>query len=100
MVITNYLLFSHLLFFIGLVGIILNRNNIIMLLLCIELLLLGVNTNFIVFTHALNIVEGQVMVFFILVVAAVEATIGLAILIKIYRKNKSININFISELKG
>lgn len=100
MKLSDCLVFSHILFCISLLGIVLNRNNVIMLLLCIEILLLAVNTNFVAFSHSTNFIEGQIMVFFILAVAAVEAAVGLAILIQLYRQNKSINVNLISELKG
>jgi NADH-quinone oxidoreductase subunit K len=88
------------LFGISVAGIILNRKNLIVLLMSIELMLLAVNTNFIAFSHYLNNVTGQIFVFFVLTVAAAEAAIGLAILVVIFRRKNSINIDDISSLKG
>ena len=78
MTLTAFLLLGALLFGIGLVGMIINRHNLVVLLMCVELLLLGVNTNFIAFGHFLNNIDGQIFVFFILTVAAAEAAIGLS----------------------
>lgn len=101
MVMTNYfLIFAALLFAIGMVGILINRQNIIVVLMCLELILLAVNTNFITFSHAQNNVVGEVFVFFILTVAAAEAAIGLAIVMLLYRNKQAINTDIISELKG
>ena len=91
---------SAIVFSISLIGIVLNRHNLIVLLMCIELMLLAVNTNFIVFSHYLNNIRGEIFVFFILAVAAAEAAIGLAILILIFRHQRTININELDSLKG
>lgn len=94
------LLFSVVLFFIGTIGIIINRKNIISLLLCIELLLLAVNTNFITFAYFKGDILGQVFVLFVLAISAVEASIGLAIIVTLFRKNGgTMDIYTLSELK-
>lgn len=98
--ITQGLVLSAIVFSISLVGIVLNRHNLIVLLMCVELMLLAVNTNFILFSHYLNDLAGQVFVFFILAVAAAEAAIGLAILIIIFRSKKTINVDALDSLKG
>jgi len=85
---------------IGVVGIFLNRKNIIILLMAIELMLLAVNMNFIAFSYYLGDIAGQIFVFFILTVAAAEAAIGLAIIIIVFRNNRSINVEDINRLKG
>jgi len=95
-----YLSVSALLFGISLAGIILNRKNLILILLCIELMLLAVNTNFIAFSHYLQNNMGQVFVFFILAVAAAETAIGLAILMVIYRKRHTLKVEDFNKLKG
>lgn len=95
-----YLILSAIVFCIGIAGIFINRTNIIMLLMCIELILLAVNTNFIAFSYYLNDITGQIFVFFILTVAAAEVAIGLAILTLIYRNHGSIEIDTTSSLKG
>jgi NADH-quinone oxidoreductase subunit K len=97
---SSYLILAALLFLIGVVGIFLNRKNIITLLMAIELMLLAVNINFIAFSHYLGDIAGQVFVFFILTVAAAESAIGLAIIILVYRNNQSINIDELDKLKG
>jgi NADH-quinone oxidoreductase subunit K len=97
---SHYLILGAILFAIGVVGIFLNRKNIIILLMAIELMLLAVNTNFVAFSHYLNDAAGQVFVFFILTVAAAEAAIGLAILIVLFRNLQTINVDDIGELKG
>lgn len=97
---TDYLIFSAILFGIGISGIFINRKNIIALLMCIELLLLAVNTNFIAFSHYLNDLSGQVAVFFILTVAAAEAAIGLAILVILFRKKNTIDVKELNSLRG
>lgn len=97
---SSYLLFSTALFSIGIAGIFINRKNLILLLMCIELILLAVNTNFIIFSRYLGNVDGQVFVFFILTVAAAEAAIGLALLVVLFRKNNSINVEQLNKLKG
>ncbi|RDX35360.1 NADH-quinone oxidoreductase subunit NuoK [Kangiella sp. HD9-110m-PIT-SAG06] len=100
MSLTHYLVVSALLFSISVVGIIINRKNVITLLMCIELMLLAVNTNFIAFSRYLNDEVGQIFVFFILTVAAAEAAIGLAILVVLFRTNKKIDVAELKELKG
>ncbi len=98
--VSHYLILSVLLFGLGLVGIILNRNNVILLLVCVELMLLAVNTNFIAFSHLYHDVAGQVFVFFILTVAAAEAAIGLAIVMLLYRNRGTIDVDKMNHLKG
>lgn len=97
---SHYLIVSALLFGISISGILLNRKNLIVLLMSIELMLLAINTNFLVFSRYLNDMAGGLFVFFILTVAAAEAGIGLAILVLLYRKSHSIDIDTFSELKG
>lgn len=97
---SQYLIFAALLFGIGMAGIIVNRKNIIVMLMSIELMLLAVNTNFIAFSHFLNNNIGQVFVFFILTVAAAEAAIGLAIMVVLFRKSGTIEVEKLDELKG
>lgn len=96
----NYLAIGAILFGLSFVGIIINRRNIIMLLMCVELMLLAVNTNFVAFSQYFKLPDGEVFVFFILTVAAVEAAIGLAILVLLYRRQGSINVQDINTLKG
>lgn len=98
--VTHYLILSAILFGLGMVGIIINRRNVILLLVCIELMLLAVNTNFIAFSHYYGGNAGEVFVFFILTVAAAEAAIGLAIVILLYRNRGNINVNMMNHLKG
>ena len=88
------------LFALSVVGIFLNRKNIIVLLMAIELMLLAINTNFVAFSHYLGDMHGQVFVFFILTVAAAEAAIGLAILMLLFRAKSSINVDDLNSLKG
>jgi NADH-quinone oxidoreductase subunit K len=88
------------LFSLSVVGIFLNRKNVIILLMCIELMLLAVNMNFVAFSHFLGNNVGQVFVFFILTVAAAEAAIGLAILVVLFRSKRSINVEDMDALKG
>jgi len=97
---TEYLVLTGVLFAISMTGIFLNRKNLIVLLMSIELMLLAVNMNFVVFSHFLQDAAGQVFVFFILTVAAAEAAIGLAILILLFRNKGSINVADIDKLKG
>ncbi|MBD3754037.1 MAG: NADH-quinone oxidoreductase subunit NuoK [Gammaproteobacteria bacterium] len=97
---SDYLIFGAILFTISMAGIFLNRKNIIILLMSIELLLLAVNTNLVAFSHYLNDVTGQIFVFFILTVAAAEAAIGLAIIVLVFRNRKSINVDDLGSLKG
>ena len=87
-------------FFIGILGILLNRRNLILMLMAIELILLAVNFNLIVFSRILSDSVGQIMVFFIMTVAAVESAIGLAILILLFKKLKSVAISDVGKLKG
>lgn len=95
-----FLVVSALLFSIAVAGIFLNRKNMIILLMCIELMLLAVNLNFIAFSHYLGDMAGQVFVFFILTVAAAEAAIGLAILVTVFRNRRTINVEELDEMKG
>ena len=97
---TYYLIFGAILFGLGLVGIVINRKNVILLLMCIELMLLAVNTNFIAFGHYLGENTGEVFVFFILTVAAAEAAIGLAIVMLLYRNRGIIDVDAMTALKG
>lgn len=96
----HYLLVSCALFAISIAGIILNRKNVITLLLCVELMLLAVNFNFIAFSHYLNDQMGQLFVFFILTVAAAESAIGLAILVVLFRNRNTIDVEELDSLKG
>ncbi|EHL29353.1 NADH-quinone oxidoreductase subunit NuoK [Legionella drancourtii] len=98
--VNNYLILGAILFGFGLIGVMLNRRNIILLLVCIELMLLAVNTNFIAFSHYYNGIAGQVFVFFILTVAAAEAAIGLAIVMLLYRNRGNIDVDKMNHLKG
>lgn len=98
--VTNYLILSVILFGMSLVGIILNRRNVILLLVCIELMLLAVNTNFVAFSHYYGGNAGEVFVFFILTVAAAEAAIGLAIVLLFYRNRGNIDVSKMNHLKG
>lgn len=97
---SEYLIVAALLFGIGIAGLIINRKNIVSLLMSIELMLLAVNTNFIAFSHFMNNNVGQVFVFFILTVAAAEAAIGLAIMVVLYRKVDTIEVGNLDTLKG
>ena len=95
-----YLFVGAVLFAISVIGIFLNRKNLIVLLMAIELMLLAVNTNFIAFAHFLGDLNGQVFVFFILTVAAAESAIGLAILVALFRNMNTINVDELDTLKG
>ncbi len=97
---SSYLIVSALLFGLSLAGIIINRRNMIVLLMCVELMLLAVNTNFIAFSQYLHQTAGEVFVFFILTVAAAESAIGLAILVVLYRNRGTINVQDLDTLKG
>ncbi len=97
---SHFLILGAILFAIAVVGIFLNRKNLIVLLMSIELMLLAVNMNFVAFSHFLGDLNGQVFVFFILAVAAAEAAIGLAILIVLFRNLKSIHVDDLGSLKG
>ena len=97
---SHYLVLGAILFALSVVGIFLNRKNLVVILMAIELLLLAVNTNFIAFSHYLDDLAGQVFVFFILTVAAAESAIGLAIVIVLFRNRRSINVQDLDQLRG
>jgi NADH-quinone oxidoreductase subunit K len=97
---SHYLILGAVLFAISVVGIFLNRKNVIILLMAIELMLLAVNINFVAFSHFLEDTAGQVFVFFILTVAAAESAIGLAILVVLFRSVHTINVDDLDKLKG
>ena len=96
----NYLILGAIIFTIGIIGIFLNRKNLIVILMCIELLLLAVNINLVSFSVFLNDLNGQIFTLFILTVAAAEAAIGLAIIVTYYRNSNSILVEDIDRLKG
>jgi NADH-quinone oxidoreductase subunit K len=96
----HFLTLGAILFAISMVGIFMNRRNVIVVLMAIELMLLAVNLNFVAFSHYLGDLAGQVFVFFILTVAAAEAAIGLAILVVLFRNLETINVEDLDELKG
>lgn len=96
----SYLILAAILFSISIAGIFLNRKNVVVLLMCIELMLLAANINFVAFSHYLNDIAGQVFVFFVLTVAAAEAAIGLAILVVLFRNRRTIDVEEIQEMKG
>ncbi len=96
----HYLTVSAVLFALAVAGIFINRRNLILILMCIELMLLAVNFNFIAFSRYLGDETGQVFVFFILTVAAAEAAIGLAILVVLFRNRRSINVEELDSMKG
>ncbi|UOO87862.1 NADH-quinone oxidoreductase subunit NuoK [Vitreoscilla massiliensis] len=98
--ITHYLILASLLFGVSAMGIFMNRKNVLVILMSIELMLLAVNFNFVAFSQYLGDTAGQIFVFFILTVAAAEAAIGLAILVLIYRNRHSINVRDLDSLKG
>ena len=97
---SSYLIFSAILFVLSILGFTVNRKNVINLLMSVELLLLSVNTNFIAFSHFLRNLAGQEFVFFILTVAAVEAGIGLAIVVVLFRQRKTIAVSELKDLRG
>ncbi len=97
---THFLSLGAILFSVSIAGIFLNRKNVILLLMAIELMLLAVNMNFIAFSHYLDDLAGQVFVFFILTVAAAETAVGLAILVVLYRDRATINVQDLENLKG
>ncbi len=97
---SNYLILAALLFAISIAGLVLNRKSLISILMCVELLLLAVNTNFIAFADFLHNNMGEVFVFFVLTVAAAEAAIGLAIVITLFRNRQTILTDELDELKG
>jgi NADH-quinone oxidoreductase subunit K len=97
----NWLLtLSGVLFAISVAGMFVNRKNLILLLMCVELLLLAVNFNFVAFSRYLDDINGQIFVFFVLTVAAAESAIGLAILVVLFRERRTINVEDVSTLKG
>jgi NADH-quinone oxidoreductase subunit K len=97
---SHFLVLGALLFAVSVVGIFLNRKNVIILLMAIELMLLAVNMNFVAFSHYFGDLSGQVFVFFILTVAAAESAIGLAILVVLFRNLRTINVQDLDQLKG
>ncbi|NNF97488.1 MAG: NADH-quinone oxidoreductase subunit NuoK [Halobacteria archaeon] len=97
---SDYLVLGAIMFCLSIAGIFLNRKNVIILLMAIELMLLAVNMNFVAFSHFLGDIAGQVFVFFILTVAAAEAAIGLAILVVLFRNRRTINVDDLDSLKG
>jgi len=97
---SHYLVLGAILFAISIVGIFLNRKNVIIILMSIELMLLAVNINFVAFSHYLQDISGQIFVFFILTVAAAESAIGLAILVVLFRNQHTINVDDLDKLKG
>nr|WP_137913546.1 MULTISPECIES: NADH-quinone oxidoreductase subunit NuoK [unclassified Rudaea] len=97
---SHYIVLGAILFCISVAGIFINRKNVIVLLMSIELMLLAVNTNFVAFSRFLGNVDGQVFVFFILTVAAAESAIGLAILVVLFRNRATINVGEIDSMKG
>lgn len=97
---SHFLILGAILFCISVAGIFLNRKNVIILLMSVELMLLAVNMNFVAFSHFLGDIAGQVFVFFILTVAAAEAAIGLAILVVLFRNRRTINVDDINSLNG
>jgi NADH-quinone oxidoreductase subunit K len=96
----HLLILSGILFALSVAGIFLNRKNVILLLMCVELLLLAANFNFVAFSRYLGDVHGQIFVFFVLTVAAAESAIGLAILVVLFRERRSINVDDLSTLRG
>ncbi len=97
---SSYLTLGAILFSISIAGIFLNRKNVVVLLMCIELMLLSANINFVAFSYFLNDISGQVFVFFILTVAAAEAAIGLAILVTLFRNRRTIDVEQLDAMKG
>ncbi len=96
----DMLVLSAILFALSVAGIFINRKNVLLLLMCIELLLLAANFNFVAFSRYLGQIDGQVFVFFILTVAAAESAIGLAILVVLFRERRSINVEELNKLSG
>ena len=97
---SDYLILAAIMFSLSVAGIFLNRKNIIIILMSIELMLLSVNINFVAFSHFLGDLSGQVFVFFILTVAAAEAAIGLAILVVLFRNKRTIDVDELDTMKG
>ena len=100
MSLNHYLVLSALLFTIGVFGIFLNRRNVIIIMMSIELILLSVNINFVAFSRFMGNIDGQIITFFVLTVAAAEAAIGLAILVSFFRNRSTIDVEEINTLKG
>jgi NADH-quinone oxidoreductase subunit K len=100
LVLSDFLILAAILFCISVAGIFINRKNVIILLMCIELMLLSVNLNFIAFSHFLGDIGGQIFVFFILTVAAAESAIGLAILVVLFRNRNTINVADLNSMEG
>lgn len=100
MTLTHFLIVGAVLFTLSVIGIFMNRKNLIILLMAIELMLLAVNMNFVAFSHYLGDLAGQVFVFFILTVAAAESAIGLAILVVLFRSLRTVEVERLDELKG
>ena len=98
--VAHMLTLSAILFALAVAGIFLNRKNVLLLLMCIELLLLAANFNFVAFSRYLGQLDGQIFVFFVLTVAAAESAIGLAILVVLFRERRSINVEELDQLKG
>lgn len=98
--ISHYIVLSAIVFGLGLFGMVVHRRNVILLMVCIELLLLAVNTNLVAFSHQFGGTAGEVFVFFILTVAAAEAAIGLAIMVVLFRKSHTIEVEKLDLLKG
>jgi len=97
---SEFLIFGAILFAISVAGIFLNRKNVLILLMAIELMLLSVSINFVAFSHFLGDINGQAFVFFVLTVAAAEAAIGLAILVTLFRNRGTINVDDLTAMKG
>jgi NADH-quinone oxidoreductase subunit K len=97
---TDYLILGAILFAIAVMGLFINRKNLVVLLMCVELMLLAVNINFVAFSRYLMNRSGQIFVFFVLTVAAAESAIGLALLIVVFRHRRSINVQELDQLKG
>jgi len=97
---SSYLILGAIMFALSVAGIFINRKNVLILLMCIELMLLAVNINFVAFSYFLDDSAGQIFVFFILTVAAAEAAIGLAILIVLFRNRSTINVDELDSMKG
>ncbi len=100
LLLSDYLILSSVLFSIGIGGLFINRKNIILLLMCLEMILLAVNTNFVAFSYYAKDIHGQIFVFFILTIAAAEAAIGLAILVAVFRQKNSIAVDKLNTLQG
>lgn len=100
LVLSDFLILGTVLFCISMAGIFLNRKNMLVLLMCIELMLLAVNMNFLAFSHFGANIDGQIFVFFILTVAAAESAIGLAILVVLFRNKRTINVEDLDSMKG